>query len=329
MPPGTGTGFQSFVNLQLPVAVAGDFAGANIKASLVSGPWQFVTSPAGVLVGSIGWANPATGLITSYYEPDAFAVFIHRESQGVITAYLGIATMQCLNGQRVIGYDQGEFWGLFTAGATIGQKVYANPVTGALTASTTGNSISGANTAASITGGVLTTTDADQSGGALAVGQIITGAGIPGGTYIASAAGTGSGTHLWNLANVDGTAIGNETSEAIANYGATETQFAMAENITAADCDFTGSLAVPAAGTAFGILTVSAIASGTLVPGQWLSATGLPGSANTQILQQLTGAAGSTGTYLTTNTNYTITSTNTLVATQGKLAKISTWGTWT
>jgi hypothetical protein len=110
-------------------------------------------------------------------------------------------------------------------------------------------------------------------------------------------------------------------------YGVQETQFYLAEPVTA-DCSFTASLAVPAAGVAFGVLTVSAIASGVLAPGQWISATGLPGSANVQILQQLTGSAGSTGTYLTTNVNYTIASTNSFVATQGKLGKISSLANW-
>ena len=65
-------------------------------------------------------------------------------------------------------------------------------------------------------------------------------------------------------------------------------------------------------GVAFGVLDVTAVASGALIPGQWISATGLPGSRNVQILEQLTGVSpalppgGGTGTYLTTNTNYAV-----------------------
>jgi hypothetical protein len=75
---------------------------------------------------------------------------------------------------------------------------------------------------------------------------------------------------------------------------------------------------------------VTAIASGVLAPGQFISATGggaLAGSANVQILEQLTGTAGSTGTYLTSNTSATVTSTNTFVGIQGKLGRISSWTT--
>lgn len=329
--PGNQTGFPSFVNAYPPPAVPGDFAGANIRANVIAGPGAFVASPLGVSVGVFAWANPNSGIASTYFQPNAAGGFVHKEQQAIITEFLGVSGVGIVGGDAVTVMDQGDFWGWFTSGGTAGQKVYADPVTGALTANATGNSVVGANTAASITAGVLTTTDADQSGSALAVGQIIAGAGIPAGTYILSADGTGSGTHLWNLANLDGTAIANVASEAIANYGVQETQFVLMQPV-AADASFTASLAVPAAGTALGVLTVSAVADGTLEPGQWISATGLPGSANVQILEQLTsteggGALGGTGTYSTTNVYYTIGSTDTFAATQGKVGKISSWAT--
>lgn len=336
MLPGSGTGFQSFVsNRELPPGVAGDFAGANRRASLVDGSWEYVASPGGLIVGTIAWANPATKQITNYYQTPAASCFIHRESRGVITDFLGIATMQVIGGARPVGYVAGEFWGLFAGGATAGQKVYANALTGALTAADHGNAIAGPITSASITASVLDV--ATITGTPLAVGQIITGTGVPPGTYITSL-GTGTGgTGTYNLANVDGTAIANVTAEAMNYYAALETQFGVVDDV-AADCDFTGSLAVPVAGVAFGVLTVTAVASGTLTPGQWLSATGgggLLGSANCQILEQLTAVSpalppgGGTGTYLANNVGYTVASTNTFAATQGKLGRVSTWATWT
>lgn len=327
MAPGTGTGFQSFVNNELPPGVAGDFAGANIKANVVASPWGFVASPGGVTIGVGCWANPATGIASNYYQPNSFPGFVHREGQAIITTFLGVASMQIQAGDAVVPMDQGDFLGIFASGATAGQKVYFNPVTGALSAAATGGSVSASGSAAdSITAGVLTTTDANITG-VVAVGQIVTGVGVPPGTYIASAAGTGSGTHLWNLANVDGTPIPNVGGEAMNFYGIQETQYYVASPVTV-DALFTGSLAAPVAPSPYGILTVSAIASGVLAAGQFLSATGgggLPAADNIQILQQLTGAAGSTGTYLTNNTGIVVTSTNTFVATQGKLGKISSW----
>ena len=326
MPPGLQTGFQSFVNKELPPAIAGDFAGANIKASIIASDWGFVASPAGLTAGLIAWANPTTKQLSQYFQPGSICGFVHRESQGTIVNYLGVATMKQIGGKQAVAYDLGEFWGIFNAGGTAGQKVYADPVTGALSGNTTGNSVSGAITSASLAStGVLTV--ATITGTPLAVGQIITGVGVPAGSYIASL-GTGSGgAGTYNLANADGTPFPTVGAEAMTYYGVQETQFYLAEPVTA-DCSFTASLAVPAAGVAFGVLTVSAIASGVLAPGQWISATGLPGSANVQILQQLTGSAGSTGTYLTTNVNYTIASTNSFVATQGKLGKISSLANW-
>ena len=57
---------------------------------------------------------------------------------------------------------------------------------------------------------------------------------------------------------------------------------------------FTGSIA-PAVGATPAVLTVSAITTGGLYPGQTIAGTGV--DPNTTVLAQLTGTAGSTGTY--------------------------------
>lgn len=328
--PGSGDGFQTFVNNPLPKGVPGDFAGANIRANVVAGAFAYYATPAGVQVGVGAWFNPATKQASNYYQGSAFKGFVHREGQTVITTFLGIASMGILSGEAVTGMAEGDFWGLFNAGATAAQKVYFDALTGALTSAATGGTVVGSNATGSITSSVYTSTDADQTGSAIAVNQVITGAGIPAGTYIASAAGTGSGTHLWNLANADGTAIANVTSEAIANHGAQESQYTVAENVTA-DTTFTASIAIPVAPSEYSIMTVTAIGSGSIVPGQWLSATGgggLAGSLNVQVLEQLTAVSpaggGGTGTYLVT-VSPVVTSTNTFVATQGKIGRISSW----
>lgn len=329
MPGASPNGFPTFVNTYPAPGAPGDFAGANIRASIIVGPNAFVASPGGVTVGQMAWGNPTTGIGSSYYQPSSFNGFVHRDQQALITNFLGASGSGVVGGDMLTLMSQGDFWGFFTAGASAGQKVYADPVTGALSANTTGNSVKVtiSSGGASISSGVLTTTDADVTG-TPAVGQLVTssGSGVPAGTYISSAAGTGTGTHLWNLANVDGTAIADVSAGSLtwSLYGVQETSWVVAQPVTT-DCDFTASLATPASGTAYGVLTVSAIASGSLAPGQWISATGLPGTANVQILEQLTGTAGNTGTYLTTNTYYTINSTNSFVATQGKVGKISSW----
>lgn len=325
--PGSGDGFQSFVNKELPPGVAGDFAGANIRANIIAGAFGYAASPAGLTVGLGGWANPATKVASNYYQPQSFKGFVGRKANnGIITNFLGVASMLVEGGDMCTLFDQGEFWGLFAAGATVGQKVYFDPVTGALTANATGQGVTASNTGASIMANVLTTTDADATG-TVAVGQVVTGVGVPPGTYIASADGTGSGTHLWNLANVDGTAIPNLTSQTMNFQGVIESQYSVASPVTV-DADFTAAIAAPVLPSNFGIMTVSAVASGVIVPGQFLSATGLPGSQNVQVLEQLTvgSGVGGTGTYLTTYSGAAaINSTNSFVGTQGKLGKISSW----
>lgn len=319
--PGSGTGFQSFVNNLPAPAVQGDFAGANIRANVVAGLAGLVATPGGVTIGQGCWADPTNEVAASYWRPSSFMGFVHRDMQGLITQYLANNGFTIPGGDPVSVQSVGDFWGLFSGSAAVGQKVYFNPVTGALTAAATGSGVTGAITSASITAGVLTVVTI--TGTPLTVGQIITGAGVTNGTYIASL-GTGSGgAGTYNLANVDGAAIANVGAEAMTYYGVQESQFFVASPVVA-DCSFTASLAAAVAPSPYGILTVTAIASGSLAAGQWLSATGLAASANVQILEQLTGSAGSTGTYLTTNSSLVVSSTSSFDATQGKLGKIST-----
>lgn len=310
------TGFQSFVNNELPIAVAGDFASANPRASVIAGPGAFVAPAAGTTVGVFAWFDPATGIASNYYKANAFLGFIHRENQGLITAFLGISTMQVVQGNMVTGLDQGDFYGVFAGGASVKQKVYVDPVTGALTGAATGGSVTGSYTASTVTAGVLTTTDANLTGTAAAVGQVVTGGTLPEGTYIASSGGTGSGTHLWNLANVNGTAIGNQGSFTSSEFGIQETSFTVASAVRA-------NASVTAAIAATGVMTVSAVGSGTLDAGQFLTGTGLPASANAQILYQITGTVGGTGTY---QTNYNaVIGSETITSSEGQIGAITSW----
>jgi len=322
--PGITTGFQSFVNNLPAPAIAGDFAGANIRANTVAGLNSFLATPGGVTIGQGCWANPATGLASSYYQPNSPMGFVQRNMQGLITPYLGVYGSTIQSGDAVIAMSQGDFWGQFLASATPGQVVYFNPVTGALTAGASGDSVTASDTAATVTGASGSTATLNLTGtltGTVAIGQLVVMAGLPSGTYI-----TGGSSVTWTLGNYDGTALANISTTTVAMYGVQQSQFSVLSAV-AADCSFTAALATPVAPSLFGILTVSAVASGVLVPGQWLSATGLPSTANIQLLEQLTGTPGSTGTYLTNNTYYTVGSTASFDATAGKVAIISSWAT--
>lgn len=128
-------------------------------------------------------------------------------------------------------------------------------------------------TGAMATNGVLTVTALTV--GQLQVGQQIVGASIPNGIYI-SALGTGTGNTGTYTTNYVGAAV---TSEAMTS-----------PSQPPASASFTGAFATN------GVLTVSAVGSGTIAVGQVLYGTNIP--ANTVIIGLGTGV-GNTGTYTT------------------------------
>lgn len=112
--------------------------------------------------------------------------------------------------------------------------------------------------------------------GTLGVGSLISGVGIPPGTYIDSL-GTGlGGTGTYNLSTINELTVASRAMTA--------------PNTPSAAASFTGSIA---AGTP-DVLTVTAVASGQLSVGDPIFGTGIP--ANTVIASFGTGVGG-TGTY--------------------------------
>lgn len=319
----TNLGFQTFVNNELPVAVAGDFADMSPRATVQAPPGGFVAVAGGINTGLFAWGNPATGLATPYYQPNSGLGFIHRENNALITTFLGQASTLIVPGHPATLFNQGGFWGLFTGGATVGQKVYIDPVLGTLSAGATGAGVAGTMTASVATTGLMTVTAI--SGTPLLVGQGVYVTGLPVGSYI-SALGSGTGgTGTYQLANSAGAAYIVVSSTTINYQGSYETGFYCGSNVKVA-ASFTASLS-----GSTGILTVSAVSSGVIEAGQFLTATGLT-AANVNILSQLTAVSpttgGGTGTYLT---NYpsgaaNVSSTATFAAVAGQLGKISSWG---
>lgn len=223
--------FQTQVLIHPAPAVAGDFASANPRASVLAGPGDLYTGAAGVYVGRFAWAGPA-GLDLVSGEVDAYAVvnsfgagvptgFVGRSGQALITPFLASNTMLIPQGFGITLYQAGDFWAINsgTAAAVAGQKVYAQNTTGLISTGATGS----APTGGTVTGAVVLTT-------------------------------SGAGSAI------------------VAN-------------------SVTGSVA----GT---VLTVTAVGAGALAPGMTLAGGANPGIApGTTILAQLTGSAGSTGTY--------------------------------
>jgi hypothetical protein len=326
-------GFQQFVNLQPVPGVSGDFAGSNPRMSASAPVGGYVAAPnvtvngvavPAFVVGRFAWGVPNNGDPTlgpaqaaNYYQPKAVLGFVHRENQAIITAFLGDDVLAVPAGYQVGMMSRGDFWCDFSAskfgmgpGATVGQKVYADPLTGQAYAAAAGAGVSIAITASLASTGVLTVT---ATAGTLAAGQVITGAGVPAGSYIQSQlTGTAGSTGTYQLNN--GATVASESMTAT---GPIETPWYVTQ-ATPAPAAFTGAVAANT-----GVLTVSAVASGALAVGQRVSGTGLdPHTA--VITRQLTGTAGSTGTYQLSYFGAAVAS-ESMTASAGMVGKISTW----
>lgn len=204
-------GFQKTVNIQPAPACAGDFASANMRNSVLSGSGAFVAganiSPvsSGPIIGNFAWGNQSTGIAYSINLDTANSQigFVHREQQGFISTFLAESGVVIQPGYSITLHSQGDFWAKFAAGGTIGQKVFAKYTDGSCTSAAAGTSTQEASVTAAIavTTGVMTVSAVGS--GALAVGQLLSGSGMPAGTYI-TAQLTGSagstGTYQTNTA---------------------------------------------------------------------------------------------------------------------------------
>lgn len=173
----------------------------------------------------------------------------------------------------------GEIFVNLPGGASVGDLVTYDPATGALNSITPTTKFT-----ASIAAGGASTPDVMTvtavSKGALVIGQQISGAGIPAGTYILSL-GTGKGyTGTYNLSSINTLTV---SSEAMTAPNVPDNAFSVTGHI---DPNGTPGLA--------DILTVSAVGSGQLRIGDQIFGTGV--AANTVIIAFGSGV-GNTGTY--------------------------------
>lgn len=299
--------FQQQVNLTPAPAVAGDFASANPRASVLAGPGGLVAGVGGVTVGKFAWVDDDGSTVlnrgTATRAPNGF---VHREQQALITTYLAESGNVIPEGLPVTLHNEGDFWALLTGSnaATIGAAIYADYSTGDVSAvaATGGASATGSIGATFTATGTGTSLAVTSVTGYISIGDNIAGTGVTSGTTIvAQVSGTtgGAGTYT--------------TSAATTSSAATV--------------------------TAFGdVLNVTAVASGVLEVGNPVSGTGVPAGA--VIASQVAGTAGGVGRYTldVRATAYAastaITSTGGVLtafkaqsaAAVGELVKISTWG---
>src|SRR5712691_2730265 len=209
--------FPSQVNVQPAPAVAGEFANTNPRSTFLAGPGGLVAGVAGVTIGRFAWtefntvdadAAPATvsnnfpgigGLTTAGTQVGGLMPqgLVHREQQGLITAYLAESGMVIPGGFAVTLMNGGDFFvkNDGTTEALPGQYAFANFADGRVTfAAALPTAVgTGSTNAVTMTGsiGPIATTSftGSISGNILTVTAISTGALVVGGTLT----GTGGG----------------------------------------------------------------------------------------------------------------------------------------
>lgn len=196
--------FQTSLNANPAVAVEGDFCSSNPRASMLAGPGALTAGAAGVTVGLFAFARNDTGVVSNAHPGVASRLgFVGRDSSpALITTWLGNSTMTINAGLGVTLYDSADVWAGFAAGAAIGQKVFADYLTGAAVAGTAGVPPTAAVTASFATS-VMTVTATNKT---LGPGQVLHFTSVAAGTYIVSqASGTTGGAGTYNLSTTPGT----------------------------------------------------------------------------------------------------------------------------
>lgn len=307
------SGFQKTVNFQPAPAIEGDWASANPRGSMIAGPGGFVADPVnGVIAGRFAWAD-FVGIVRNGGGLGRLG-FVSRHQISVIQTWPGVggataqATLTVPPGVDITVHDAADVWCRFAAPAQVGQKVFANYADGTAVAGTAGS----APQAASVTGSIAAATSsvtASIAGNLMMVTAVGSGAVVVGEGYT----GTGVAT---------GTVVESQVSGTAGGIGI----YTVNINQTVASTTFSGT---------YGIMTVTAVGSGTLGVGELLAGTNV--TAGTILTSFGTGTGG-TGTYNVsisqTAASATVTSTSALesrwyvdsYAAAGELAKISTRG---
>ncbi|MCT1587231.1 hypothetical protein M3E74_07150 [Morganella morganii] len=122
-------GFQTKMNNDLPLGVAGDFASANPRFSMLAGEGQLKSGADGVTVGLFAWADEK-GLVSNKKTAGALIGFVHRNNQALIAQYGAEATMHVPTGREITLMTGGDYFVELEAGGTRGQFIVADVATG-------------------------------------------------------------------------------------------------------------------------------------------------------------------------------------------------------
>lgn len=212
-------GFQRTVNLQQAAAVAGDFASANPRASVVGHEGTLVSGSLGVTVARFAWATTA-GLVSNAGVSKPTGFVHRRQGSALITQYLGETSNLIPTGFEVTLMLSGDYWVAPLAQVSIGQKAFANLGDGTIVGGAAGATIAGFVGTASFATNVMTVTVATS--GTVDVGDVVTSAGVAAGTYVVNQlTGTPGGVGTYTLSTSPGTI----TAQAVTTTSHVETDF--------------------------------------------------------------------------------------------------------
>jgi hypothetical protein len=259
--------FQTTINDYQAPGVPGDFASLNPYSSVLAGNNALVAPAGGLTVGNFFWVGPAGQTSQSFVAGWQIA-FLGRNMQALITQFLQEATMVVPQGFMVTGFNGGDFFANFPAGAAVGNYVFADPNDGTPVANATNTApalgvataSAGFSGTANLVNASTTLTVATVVHGIVSPGDLVTdtttGANIPAGTTIvAQLTGAAGGVGTYQMSQAAGGAGTGDTIATVSNQ-----------------------------------MLVTAVASGSLNPGDVFTGTAVP--AGETILAQATPFKG-------------------------------------
>jgi hypothetical protein len=333
--------FQNKVNLTPAPAVAGDFASANPRASVLAGPGGLVAGKGGVTVGKFAWVAADGKTVHNYgTAPNVPDGFVHRDQQALITGYLEEASNLIPEGFPVTLFNEGDFWAA-NAGANasaINGTIYADFSDGSIR-TTLPSGFSATGSVGSTNTGSLGATFTATAGsddtqlvvtavtGLISVGDTVAGTGITAGTKITGqVSGTpgGAGTYQLDQANTAsaatitsfGSVMKTTVTTGLISVGDTVSGgagFPVGATVTAQISGTAGGAGVyslSGAGSAYtasatGVKTFGNVLDVTAVGSGTLAVgdavTGTGLPANASIASQVSGSPGGVGVYTLNN----------------------------
>ena len=279
---GTG-GFQTQAYNQPVMGIAGDFASGNPYFTLDAGPGGLVAGSGGLTVGRFAWIYPpldpdGTPALALNSGSGPVSGFVHRAQQASITNYLADASMVVLQGQPVTLMVGGDFWVVNDGSgqATIGQKAFANLLTGKVSFAAAGTYPS----SASDSGGAVVNTTLTLVGSV--AGNILTVTSVSAGTIYPGAVLNSNAVGQVQPYGTGGTTGTGTTGTYMLSVG---------EQTVAAGTTIGGNYGVYTVGTATGTFTVGMLLSG--------GTTLLTGASSPVLTYLISGTGGSASTFAT------------------------------